>query len=828
MSEEYSVDLVKELIKKHQHLELLRPTRVDRYECGDILEYYVRPVMSHHTESHITLTVDKFIGGGFAGQVYRVMIQSIEGPTVPGLCVGGMYAMKILIPPTGFSLMFRNIIYAMGFQGPFQLQTNPEAARSGALWQKFIRRGAALCFHDEKAVNDIHATFVDRTLGSCGELSDWVEGRTWRLEVNDRMDMLAQWKRGKAVDLSRVGSPEFRAKKEFMRDFVGLLHDMGAHEFARQYEWSTCKSQPNCLKRIETKKDPSKGLVAVDFRAGLALLPFLPMSPGDFVLIVKGLLRGSVVQFDRGDIKKLESFIDAHRKDFEDLVELLPDLKAAEEEYRNSVPDITHNHVRLLYSAKLYSTMLKNAVVGWHVRNLIDEKKKEKMCGRPLAIMIFLLAGCIPIFGRIFRKFLGHDKWRAHYLKMISSVGYLKKAVKGRMIESVIRWVRDGRIKEEKAVILSSSFMSFCVQLPFSILPACLHRFFTDRERFKDRLYWYFVRPVRLYFNSDLREQWLRDMVKEGVSKHIITDEDATEIVSQIKEPFIQKYLKSLAVHVCTLPVTQIVSITVAMIYVIMHPELTKTQQTAAVGIILGIFQVIPISPGSICRGLYVLALVIKERNFKDYNIAVFLGFFKYVGYLSFPIQMAYRYPTIARFMASHWATEAVHIIPVFGESGALLEHGIFSLFYNHPLTVRRKLGERAERRKRIKSRYYMAVLVSVACAAAFIGIDKYYIVNYSIIPNLKQIWWLLTLIPFIGGIMISRMAGGASSMKRVLSAVVASVAASLMYTAFFATYGLPMKGRIASIFSTGVWRMFIFSLISALGVLLSEITAEN
>jgi len=71
-----------------------------------------------------------------------------------------------------------------------------------------------------------------------------------------------------------------------------------------------------------------------------------------------------------------------------------------------------------------------------------------------------------------------------------------------------------------------------------------------------------------------------------------------------------------------------------------------------------------------------VLYLVIRERNIKDYNIALVLAFFKYVGYLAFPIQMAYRYPVLARFMAVHWATSAVHIVPVFGESGALLEHG--------------------------------------------------------------------------------------------------------------------------------------------------------
>ena len=208
------------------------------------------------------------------------------------------------------------------------------AARAGALWQKFIRRAAKIRFGDESTVVDIHATFVDHTLGSCGEFSEWVEGRTWRLEVDDHLDVLKKWRRGKQVDMTRLGSPEYRAKYQFMHEFVNLLHDMGGYEFARQYEWSTCKSQPNCLKRKHTDHDPHGGLVAVDFRAGLALLAFLPMSPGDFKLIFKGLKRGTLVQFDRGGIQKLEQFVNGYKDDFADMLEMLQDLKACERVYR--------------------------------------------------------------------------------------------------------------------------------------------------------------------------------------------------------------------------------------------------------------------------------------------------------------------------------------------------------------------------------------------------------------------------------------------------------------------------------------------------------------
>ena len=72
-----------------------------------------------------------------AGQVYQVKVVGIDTPNglFDGLKVGGIYAMKILIPPSRRSRFFRNALYWIGFQGPFQLQVNPPAARAGALWQ---------------------------------------------------------------------------------------------------------------------------------------------------------------------------------------------------------------------------------------------------------------------------------------------------------------------------------------------------------------------------------------------------------------------------------------------------------------------------------------------------------------------------------------------------------------------------------------------------------------------------------------------------------------------------------------------------------------------
>ncbi|MBD3242798.1 MAG: hypothetical protein GF331_19555, partial [Chitinivibrionales bacterium] len=209
MAIDYSVETCETLTQRFYDTRVHRPLRVERYDPGTQLLYEAVSVAEGTERAHLRLAVERFVGGGFAGQVYQVKVRDIAGSELPGLTPGGMYALKLLIPPSGFSLLFRNLLYAAGFQGAFQLQCNPAAARAGALWQKFIRRGAQARFGEEGVVNDVHATVVDETLGSCGEISDWVDGRTWRLEVDDRLDYLGRWLRGKPIDESLLGSGEY-------------------------------------------------------------------------------------------------------------------------------------------------------------------------------------------------------------------------------------------------------------------------------------------------------------------------------------------------------------------------------------------------------------------------------------------------------------------------------------------------------------------------------------------------------------------------------------------------------------------------------------------
>jgi len=69
-----------------------------------------------------------------------------------------------------------------------------------------------------------------------------------------------------AIFSDELGAAEGRSPhmRRFMADMVSLMHDMGAAEFARQYEWWTMKSQPNAMKRTDLPdikgSDPAQGV----------------------------------------------------------------------------------------------------------------------------------------------------------------------------------------------------------------------------------------------------------------------------------------------------------------------------------------------------------------------------------------------------------------------------------------------------------------------------------------------------------------------------------------------------------------------------------------
>ena len=682
------------------------------YDDGHVFDLEIKGV-SPATTGRAKLVAEKFVGGGFAGQVYRSRLTELDldGEPIPGLEVGGKYAVKIMIPPSGGKRAFRNTLYWMAYQGAFSAQVNEDAARTGAIWQKLIRRGAKIRFGDERSVRDIQATFFDAALGSYGEINEWVEGRDWKFEVDDRV-----LSRGKQKPGEETHSCEYLAKKRFMVDIVRLFHDMGAPELARQYEWWSAKSQPNVMKRYDAGEGPSDGLVALDFRAGLALMAFLPMSPVDFALIIRGLRRGKTTQFDEGDLGMLEAFCDEHEDEFADLRPALEELKQVDPAYRASLPG-NHSVPRLLFDGGVRRSVRAGLVQGWKVRRLIDDEHAEKLVRSTFAFPLFVLAAFMPFVGKHLRRLWGNAEWRRHFVAFFTSFGYIRRTVRAAQAERLIDWYRDGHVGRRGIdYYLKYPTNFWCIWLFPGILPlpAMVHRFMTDWtyawKSIKEAIR--FV--VRFWREPAYRVEWLTEQTEDGAKNGMLTPEEKAHILERVPDPFIQKYLKCVAVHVCTLPITQVISVVVG-IWAALRYGKTLGEGIAYGFLTVGAFQLLVISPGSLVRGTYVLYLMIKERNWRNYWLALIVSYWHYVGYLGFPLQMTKEFPTLARFMGGRWATKVTGIIPVFGERGALLEHWVFDVFFNVPLLIRRRLEE-------MKSELWHYGYVAAALVIAFLA----------------------------------------------------------------------------------------------------------
>jgi hypothetical protein len=268
--------------------------------------------------------------------------------------------------------------------------------------------------------------------------------------------------------------------------------------------------------------------------------------------------------------------------------------------------------------------------------------------------------------------------------------------MRGARIETIITWHRRGRASDERALKLVGRPVRYWIQrVAVGWLPAAWHRGLTEPRyawaRLRERMRFVF----RFLREPPFREEWLLEQVRLGRGEGMLTSEEAAKISDQIKDPYIQKYLKCLAVHICTVPVTQVVMVLAGVAvgaYLLLARQASWGEALLAGSAAGAAIQLMPISPGSLARGLFVLYLMIRERDIRNYYIAAPVSFIHVVGYLAFPLQMVAHDPALARFMAGRWAKSAVRIVPVFGESGGLLEHAVFDLFFNLPLSLKRCL----------------------------------------------------------------------------------------------------------------------------------------
>jgi hypothetical protein len=279
-------------------------------------------------------------------------------------------------------------------------------------------------------------------------------------------------------------------------------------------------------------------------------------------------------------------------------------------------------------------------------------------------------------------------------VKCVSSAAYLVRAMKGRRIETLVAWQRQGRVGDDRVVKLVDRPVRYWAErILFGWLPARWHRLMTEPSHA-----WKSIREavsftVKFLRTPSFREECLLEQVRMGRKEGVLSGAEADRIENEVKDPYIQKYLRCLAVHACTVPVTKVAMVvlgTAVTAYCLAYKQLGWAESMALGIAAAAALQLMPVSPGSITRGLFVIYMMIKDRDIKSYCIAAPVAFLHVVGYLAFPLQMVSSNPALARFLAARWTRKMVQLVPVFGESGGLLEHWAFDCLFNLPLSIRR------------------------------------------------------------------------------------------------------------------------------------------
>ncbi len=93
---------------------------------------------------------------------------------------------------------------------------------------------------------------------------------------------------------------------------------------------------------------------------------------------------------------------------------------------------------------------------------------------------------------------------------------------------------------------------------------------------------------------------------------------------------------------------------------------------------------------------------------------------------------------------------------------------GFFCLFYNWPLTIRRRVAKRLEKRQNIDARYiHIPVLVAIG-TAIFVHADRLSLNCSQNLMGLKDLWYLTFFVPAIAGALLTIFAGGLGLGKRI------------------------------------------------------------
>ncbi|MHC5123575.1 MAG: hypothetical protein ACYSOR_05165, partial [Planctomycetota bacterium] len=164
------------------------------------------------------------------------------------------------------------------------------------------------------------------------------------------------------------------------------------------------------------------------------------------------------------------------------------------------------------------------------------------------------------------------------------------------------------------------------------------------------------------------------------------------------------------------------------------------------------------------------------------------------------------------------------------GERGALFEHWIFCLFYNWPLTVRRRMQRISEIRASLSARIWHIPLAALAAVSIFAAAHYGYFTKSGIGPisdnkwYIKPLFCLVFFVPSAAGWATTRFAGGLSRIKRISAAAICGLFIGVVYSLIAYKMELSWDLEQMQLLVPMVWRAFAMAIFCTIGALVTEI----
>jgi hypothetical protein len=245
-------------------------------------------------------------------------------------------------------------------------------------------------------------------------------------------------------------------------------------------------------------------------------------------------------------------------------------------------------------------------------------------------------------------------------------------------------------VDEKHAEFLTRNPVLFLLErFTIGFLPIVLHRVILRPARI-----WAGIRTGFLFLKNfitspEFREQWFLNEIAAGEKDGMLTTEERAHLEGVVKDPFIVRYLKCLGVHFATVPITQIVSVICSVpiwavwlltkrTFVGRGPRRLRPDGCALSGNA-------DFTRFHLPRRLCGLSDDQRTQPARlHHRRPRFLFKIRRLPRLPAPDDhhLPAPCPLYGQPLGHQYGT---HVIPVFGEKGALMEHWIFDSFFNRP-----------------------------------------------------------------------------------------------------------------------------------------------